>query len=366
MNLHRRQLFVVAALVFAGCRARPAPAFDAVVSRDEHDRSIGSPVYPSLTAAIAAAPSARAPWRILITRGRWHEKLVVDKPYIHLVGADRAASIVSFDAAAGHLRPDGRVWGTAGCASVIVRAPDFAATNLTFENTFDYVGGIARATPTLPPIGGNGAQGVALMLDAGADRSRFDHVDFHGHQDTLYVDAGRSRFTDCTISGSVDFIFGAGQCLIQNSAIVSRYRPGKERQGYVVAPSTSRAQEFGIVLRGCRLKREAEVPARSVGLGRPWRHARAFADGTYGDPDISSQAAFIDCWMDEHIDALGWEAMRYPARDGTRVPYDPAEARLFEFGSRGPGARASATRRLLGAGDVERYTPARILSGWAG
>jgi len=368
MSVDRRAFLAFAAIAASGCHARRDAHFDAVVSLDARDRSGSTPAHPSLGAAIAAAPAvATRPWRIRIARGRWHEKVVVDKPFVHLIGDDRAQTILSFDAAAGHMRPDGKVWGTAGCASLIVRAGDFAASNLTIENAFDYVGEITRAAPTLPPMGGNGAQGVALMLDAGADRSRIERVDIRGHQDTLYVDAGRSRFRDCTITGSVDFIFGASQCLIEDCEVISRYRPGKERQGYVVAPSTSRDEAFGIVLRRCRLSREKDVPASSVALGRPWRHARAFADGHYGDPGISSQAAFIDCWMDEHIDALGWEAMGYPARDGQRVFYDPKDARLFEYASRGPGARASAsaTRRTLAANEVAKYTAANILKGWA-
>jgi pectinesterase len=363
MNLCRREFLGLAAAL-AGCRLHTDAQqhFDAAVTLDADARE---PAFASLGAAIAAAPAdATTPWRIRIDRGRWHEKVVVDKPNIHLVGVERRASILSFDAAAGQLRPDGKVWGTSGCASIIVRAPGFAASNLTIENTFDYLGEITRPTPTLPPIGSNGAQAVALMLDAGADRSRFVGVDIHGHQDTLYADAGRSRFSACTLSGSVDFIFGAGQCLIEHCDVVSRYRPGKERQGYLVAPSTSAGEEFGIVLRDCRLLREPQVPDSSVALGRPWRHSRTFADGNYGDPDISSQAAFIDCWMDAHIDAHGWDEMRYPARDGTRVPYDPLAARLYEFGSRGPGARTSPARRVLDAAAAARFVAANILEGW--
>ena len=367
MAFDRRQfLGMSAAALITGCAPTRADApFDAVVSRDARDRAGDVPAHDSVGAALAAAPAAATrPWRIRIARGRWHEKLIITKPNIHLVGDDRRASILSFDAAAGHLRPDGKVWGTTGCASLIVRAPDFAARNLTIENTFDYVGEITRSMPTLPPIGANGAQAVALMLDRGADRCRFERVDLHGHQDTLFVDVGRSRFSDCTISGSVDFIFGAGQCVLERCEVISRYRPGKERQGFIVAPSTLRTQEFGIVLRGCRLAREREVPDASVALGRPWRHSRTFADGSYGDPDISSQAAFIDCWMDAHIDALGWEAMRYPNRNGERVPYEPADARLYEFASSGPGARASATRRVLDARQALRYSAANVLAGW--
>ena len=245
-----------------------------------------------------------------------------------------------------------------------MRAPDFAARDLSIENTFDYIGEITRPRPTLEPIGANGAQAVALMLDAGADRSRIRNVDIHGHQDTLFVDAGRSHFLDCTISGSVDFIFGGGECLIERSRIVSRHRPGKERQGYVAVPSTQREQEFGLVLRDCRLEKEAAVAPASVALGRPWRPTRSFGDGRYGDPAIVGAAAFLDCWMDDHIDSAGWDAMSYTARDGSRQMFRPQDARLAEYRSRGPGARAGATRRVLGDAEAKKYTEAAILRGW--
>jgi pectinesterase len=110
MKLRRREFLGLAAAL-AGCRLHTDAAhFDAAVSHDAHARE---PVFASLGAAIAAAPAdATAPWRIRIDRGRWHEKVVVDKPNIHLVGVERSASILCFDAAAGQLRPDGNVWGT--------------------------------------------------------------------------------------------------------------------------------------------------------------------------------------------------------------------------------------------------------------
>ena len=107
----------------------PAGIFDAVVGRTPFG---GIPIFASVGDAIAAAPTTGGkPFRILVTRSRWHEKLVVDKPDIHLVGEDRAASVLTFDAAAGMPRPDGEPWGTWGCASVTIRAPGFRATELT-------------------------------------------------------------------------------------------------------------------------------------------------------------------------------------------------------------------------------------------
>lgn len=349
-----------AALVACGqTRAvRMADGFDAEVRAD----GLGS--HRSIAAAIADAPlDGQRPWRILVGAGRWREKLVVDRPHIHLVGADRASSVIQFDAAAGQPGPDGAPWGTWGCASVIVRAADFSAHGLTIENSFDYLGNLD--SPHFQPIGPNGLQAVALMLDQGADRCRLTDVDLHGHQDTLFVDAGRSLFRGCRITGSVDFVFGAGRALFQDCELRSRARPGKPRQGYVAVPSTPAAQDCGLVFERCRLTREAAVPDASVALGRAWRPGRTFADGKYGDPGVLGSAVFVSCWMDAHIDPqAGWDAMAYTARDGTRVMLEPLEARLYEFDSRGPGAARSPVRRWLSAEQAAAYTPMRVLAGW--
>ena len=340
--------------------AGTSPAFDAVVSHVA-DAS-GMPTFDSIGAALASAPGDGKPFRIRIAPGRWREKLVIDRPNVHLIGDDRARSVLSFDAAAGMARPGGEPWGTWGCASITVRAPDFRAENLTIENAFDYVGNLSA--PKFEPIGPNGAQAVALMLDAGADRCVFERVDLVGHQDTLFTDAGRSWFSQCRISGSVDFVFGGGNALFEQCELHSRYRPGKERQGYVAVPCTPSAQPYGLTFLDCRLTREAQVPDASVALGRAWRPGRTFPDGKYGDPDAVGAAAYLSCWMDAHIDAAGWDGMGYTARDGSRVMLAPDAARLFEHDSRGPGARDSATPPALPDARAHDYTRQRVLAGW--
>jgi len=361
----RRRVLQGSLALGAIAMARPlwsaaAPHFDAVVVRTPQ---AGVRAYASIGEALAAAPAdGRRPFRILVGRGRWHEKLVIDKPNIHLIGEDRAGSILSFDAAAGMKRPDGEPWGTWGCASVTVRAPDFHAENLTIENVFDYVGNLAA--PKFEAIGPNGAQAVALMLDAGAERSVLQRVDLHGHQDTLFVDAGRSLFRACRITGSVDFVFGGGNALFERCELHSRFRPGKERQGYVAVPCTPSAQAYGLTFIECRLTREAQVPDASVALGRAWRPGRTFPDGKYGDPDAVGAAVYLSCWMDAHIDAQGWDAMGYTARDGARVMLAPQQARLFEHASRGPGVHRSASRRQLAPTQVATYARERVLAGW--
>lgn len=363
--LQRRRL-LKASLVGAAATILPlqasarAPAFDAVVALKPRD---GVRTFASVGEAIAAAPvDSNAPFRILVARGRWREKLVIDKANIHLIGEDRSDSILSYDAAAGMARPDGEPWGTWGCASVTVRAAGFQAQRLTIENAFDYVGNLAA--PKFEPIGPNGAQAVALMLDAGADRCVFEDVDLVGHQDTLFADAGRSLFHGCRISGSVDFVFGAGNALFEDCVLHSRYRPGKDRQGYIAVPSTPAAQQYGLTFLRCRLSRDPQIADATVALGRAWRPGRTFPDGKYGDPDAIGAAVFLSCWMDGHLDPQGWDAMGYTARDGNRVMLQPERARLFEYDSRGPGAHRSPTRRQLGNDPLVQFTRERVFAGW--
>ena len=184
-----------------------------------------------------------------------------------------------------------------------------------------------------------GAQGVAVMLAQGSDRAMFRRCNIVGHQDTLFPNAGRSYFTDCTISGSVDFIFGAGQAVFQNVDIISRDRGSTSNNGYITAPSTALMQPLGFVFIDCRLKKESPAMAAGrVPLGRPWHPS--------GDPNAIGSAIFLGCTMDDHIAAKGWDSMYSTNTAGTRTLHLPEEARFFEGRSTGPGARAA--RRAAG------------------
>lgn len=348
-----------ASVLAFGARDAGAAAFDATVGAGRAERE-----YPMLSAALAAAPAGDAPYRVFVSRGVWRERLSIARPNVQLIGEDRRASVIAFDAAAGQVGADGTPFGTRGCATLTVKAPGFVARNLTIANTFDYIGNLSKAEDD--PTRLRDPQGVALMLDESADRSLIEDVELFGHQDTLFIDRGVSLFRRCRIQGSVDFVFGAGRSVLQQCEIVSRFRPGKPRQGYVAAPSTPAAQPFGLVFHDCRLAKEREVPASSVVLGRPWRPAREFGDGRYGDPDAVGNAAFIRCWMDDHISADGWDEMGYTAKSGARVFLQPDEARLVEYASHGPGARAGVRRRVLSDREAARYAVENVLAGWRG
>jgi pectinesterase len=176
----------------------------------------------------------------------------------------------------------------------------------------------------------------------------------------LFVDAGRSLFRRCHIQGSVDFVFGAGRAWFDRCTLTSRFRPGKERLGYIAVPSTLAVQPYGLVFHQCQLHKEAQIPKASVALGRPWRPTRTFTNGRYGDPSVRGSAQFLECWMDDHIDPTGWDAMSYTARDGSKAMFAPVEARFAEFRSSGPGAVILPMRPQLDSATLER----NVLEGW--
>lgn len=101
----------------------------------------------------------------------------------------------------------------------------------------------------------------------------------------------------------------------------------------------------------------------TVALGRPWRHTMTFPDGRYGNPNAVAHAAFVRCWMDDHIVPEAWYPMHYNGKEGQRRMLEPEEARLFEYQSRGPGrGPASARRRQLSDAEARDYAPAIILA----
>ena len=76
---------------------------------------------------------------------------------------------------------------------------------------------------------------------------------------------------------------------------------------------------------------------------------------------------FLRCWMDAHIRPDGWTSMGFTDPQGEKRQFQPGEARLFEFASRGPGAGPAATnRRLLTQDEAAHFTPRAILGDWRG
>jgi pectinesterase len=349
----------LAGLTAAPAWAKPA-AFDAVLSSRPDPRAARN--FATLGEALAAAPiSGDKPFRILVPRGTWREQVTVRAPNVHLAGEGRGASVIVFNEyAAGRSRPG----GPPEIATMTVLAPGFRAERLTIANDFDYPRNMP-AEVDYDRTGASGSQATALKLGEGSDRAYFEDVALTGWQDTLFADAGRSLFRNCFVSGCVDFIYGRGVAVFDRCEIRSRTRPGKDFHGFIAAPDTDRHQLYGLVFLDCRLTRDADMPKATMALGRPWRHTMTFPDGRYGNPDAVGHAAFVRCWMDDHIVPEGWYPMHYNLKGGRRAMYQPEDARLFEYASKGPGAgKPSGRRRQLTAAQARAYTVSNLLKGW--
>lgn len=290
-------------------------SYDLVVAKD------GSGDYATVSEAIAAAPEqAEKPIKIFIKKGRYEEQIVVpkEKPHIHLIGEDAEETVITYNGYVGMRDEYGRTVSTQYSATAYIRGNDFLAKNLTFENSY-----------------GTGIQALAMYMHG--DRGVFYNVRFLGWQDTLRVEDNRSYFKDCYIEGHVDYIYGSGTAVFENSVIYT-----KTNGRYITASSAPIESEFGMVFLNSKITGSA-APG-SVYLGRPWKDYAA--------------TVFINCEMDNIIHPAGWHNWGSTEKEKT--------ARYAEYGNTGPGADTSqrvAWAKQLTDEEASRYTVDNILAG---
>ncbi len=283
----------------------------------------GSGDFTSVQAAVMSVPEGRpeSPVVVRIKPGKYEEHIYLqrEKRFFRLIGEDPATTILTYNLHANMPGPDGKPIGTFRTPSAHIEADDFAAENLTFENSA-------------------GAVGQALALRVDGDRAVFRNCHFLGWQDTILVNRGRQLFADCTIKGHVDFIFGGATTFFE------RCRIHCLGTGYITAASTPEAQQFGFVFRDCQITGEPEVLTY---LGRPRRD--------YG------AVAFINTKMSTVVRPEGWENWSQPLREYT--------SRYCEFDNTGAGAKLNKRVRwakVLTAESAALITVERVLGGHDG
>lgn len=99
----------------------------------------------------------------------------------------------------------------------------------------------------------------------------------------------RNYFMNCSVKGSVDFVFGAGQGLFHNCLFESIY-DGRDTDNYVCAPAHSLKDDFGFCFVDCSFV--SKIAEEKTYLARPWRD--------FG------KACFINCTYGEHIKREGF------------------------------------------------------------
>ncbi len=356
------------AALLASCATVPAPSFAEL----EVSKSCGARprCYATVQTAVDAARDLPADQAVAVRvgPGQFEERVRIIRNNLTVTGAGarktRIFHALPAEYAGKHYAGN---WGTPGSATVMVAARDVTLRDLTIENTFDYLANDALADGDSRKIANS--QAVALLLDGDSDRVLVERAQLLGYQDTLFAKGQRAVIRSSLIAGNVDFIFGAGKLLIENSELRTRVRARREQpfDSFLLAPSTQLDSPVGLLVINSRLTREAGVPDSSVALARPWHPTTTFADGRYADPRAVGMAVFAKCWMDAHIHPDHWSSMPGTARDGTKTAiFRPQDSRFSETGSTGPGAR----KRDIGMTWAPPHSPAamrELIAGvWAG
>jgi pectinesterase len=287
--MKKLSIILIFAALQVSCASISASRFDAVV---KPTCGKTQQCFEKVQAAIDAAPQDNLkPYRIYIAPGVYTEKITLAKNNVQLLGAGQQNTRISYGDYAGKLDAEGKTLGTPRTYTLLVKANDIRIENLTIENSFDFLAYDALAIDDPKKL--SGTQAVALFIDAPSDKVLVRKVSLLGYQDTLFVNSGRSWFDKAFIAGNVDYIFGNGNALFTHSEIKTLGR-GKATQpnGFVTAPSTQIAKEFGFTFIDCRLTRDKSVPDNSTPLGRPWHPTTTFADGRYA--------------VNQFLSILGW------------------------------------------------------------
>ena len=284
----------------------------------------GSGNYKTVQQALDAITlNNKKPITIFIKNGIYKEKLHLDstKNFITLIGEDKFNTILTYDDHTGKVSPKGDTINTRTSASFVVKANNFAAENITFQND----------------AGFNAGQAVGLESDG--DKASFYNCRIVGNQDILFTNNDNSRqyYKDCYIEGTTDFIFGSSTVWFERCHIHSK------KNSHVTAASTPQQHQFGYVFSDCILT--GDTTLHSVSLGRPWRQY--------------ANVAYIHCYIGPHIKPEGWS--NWNNTDNYKT------TRYSEYKNYGPGANISSRvswSHQLTDEEVKRYTIKNIFGDW--
>lgn len=231
----------------------------------------GTGDYKTIQEAFNAVPSNNSKQTIINVRtGVYREKLFLDssKINVQLLGEDKFKTVIIYNDHTGKVAPNGDTINTRTSWTFLLKADNFIAHNITFENDAGFTAG----------------QAVAVESDG--DKVNFLDCRFIGNQDVLFLNNEKSRqyFWNCYIEGTTDFIFGSATAWFDSCEIYSK------KNSHVTAASTPQNEEWGFVFNKCRLTGDTSL--HNVSLGRPWRPYAA--------------VVYMNCYIGSHIKPEGW------------------------------------------------------------
>lgn len=191
-------------------------------------------------------------------------------------------------------------------------------------------------------------QAVAIRVQA--DKSIFYKCSMDGYQDTLYAHAMRQFYRDCTISGTVDFVFGDAVAVFQNCTFV--VRKALENQQCIVTAQgrKERHQPSGTVIQGSSIvSNHTEKLDNKAYLARPWKN--------------HSRTIFMNTYIEALIQPEGY--MPWQGQNGLSGMDNCFYA---EYNNTGPGSNKSKRVKWRGiitltSESVSRYSPYKFFHG---
>jgi pectinesterase len=258
----------------------------------------GTGNYTSVQQAFDAVPKKnKKPVNIYVKNGIYKEKIYLDstKEFVTIIGEDKYNTILIFDDHTGKVALNGDSINTRTSWSVKIKADNFRAENITFENNSGF------------------SAGQAVAMESDGDKAVFINCRFLGFQDVLFTNADNSRqfYKNCYIEGTTDFIFGSSTVWFEQCHIHSK------KNSHITAASTSKDHKFGYIFNDCVLT--GDTTLNKVSLGRPWR------------PYAS--VIYLHCYLDKHIMPDGWA--NWNKTDNYKT------TRYGEYKNYGPGANIS-------------------------
>ncbi|XP_020865689.1 probable pectinesterase 30 [Arabidopsis lyrata subsp. lyrata] len=140
------------------------------------------------------------------------------------------------------------------------------------------------------------AKGQAVALRVSAEAVVIHRCRIEAYQDSLYAHWGKQFYSECYITGTVDFICGHATAVFQHCQIEAR-KPKFGQSNVITAHSrTNPSDKSGFSIQKCNITASSELaPVRGTiktYLGRPW--------GNF------SRVIFLESFMDALIDPAGY------------------------------------------------------------
>jgi pectinesterase len=191
---------------------------------------------------------------------------------------------------------------------------------------------------------------VALLSES--DQSVLYRCALRGYQDTLCASNLNQFYRECTITGTVDFIFGNATAVFQDCSILAR-RPIQGQENTITAQGRDGAtSNGGFCFQACTVAGDEDFAAHGKGtvqtyLGRPWKPY--------------SRVIFMQTTISDVLDPKGWLPWEGEAPPDTLYYAD--------YKNEGPGAATSGrvnwrgVHATIDASEASSFTVEKFING---